>query len=65
MLYSESEHAWLDRRALLIAKRTGWALPIARSEAAAEMVRLRERPACPILQFAAPRGGVNDGEEDY
>lgn len=41
MLYSESEHAWLDRRAEKIARERGWPLPIARSEAAAELARGR------------------------
>ena len=41
MLYSESETAWLDLRAEKIAEERGWPLPIARSEAAAELVRSR------------------------
>lgn len=55
MIYSESETAWLDRRALEVQARTGWPLPIARSEAAAEMVRMRERPTCPVIKLAARR----------
>ena len=46
MLYSDSEAAWLDRRAEKIAEERGWPLPIARSEAAADMVRMRTRKAC-------------------
>jgi hypothetical protein len=38
VLYSATEKAWLDRRAVKIAENRGWPLPIARSEAAAEMV---------------------------
>jgi predicted NAD/FAD-binding protein len=56
MLYSESERAWLDRRAVEVAERTGWPEPIARSEAAAEMVRMRQRPACKVLEFAKRAG---------
>ena len=41
MLYSDSETAWLNLRADKIAEERGWPLPIARSEAAAEMVRMR------------------------
>jgi hypothetical protein len=52
MLYSESERAWLDRRAVEVAERAGWPQPIARSEAAAEMVRMRQRPICKVLVLA-------------
>jgi hypothetical protein len=55
MIYSESETAWLDWRAELIAERTDWPLPIARSEAAAEMVRMRTRPACKVVALAERR----------
>ena len=41
MRYDDSEHAWLDRRAAEIARETGWPLPIARSEAAAQLTRGR------------------------
>lgn len=41
VLYSESESAWLALRAEKIAEEQGWPLPIARSEAAAELVRTR------------------------
>jgi len=51
MLYSDSERAWLDRRALLIRERTGWSLPLAHSEAAVELARSRKRPVCKILPF--------------
>jgi len=46
-------NAWLDRRAAKIAKERGWPLPIARSEAAAEMVRMRTRKPGVLLQFRA------------
>src|SRR5690606_31854628 len=52
MLYSESETAWLNCRAEKIARARGWPLPIARSEAAAEMVRMRQRPACKVIMLA-------------
>jgi hypothetical protein len=51
MLYSGSETAWLDRRAEKISEERGWPLPIARSEAAAEMVRVRTRKPAPLLPF--------------
>lgn len=41
MIYSESEAAWLDRRAEKIARERGWPLPVARSEAEAELSRGR------------------------
>jgi hypothetical protein len=44
MLYSDSEKAWLERRAETISEERGWPLPIARSEAAGEMVRMRREP---------------------
>jgi hypothetical protein len=45
----------LDLRAEKIAEERGWPLPIARSEAAAEMVRMRERPACKVVVLAERR----------
>jgi hypothetical protein len=47
MLYSESETAWLNWRADKIAKQRGWPLPIARPEAALELLRMRT--ARPLL----------------
>jgi hypothetical protein len=44
MLYSDSEKAWLERRAETISEERGWPLPIGRSEAAGEMVRMRREP---------------------
>lgn len=41
MLYLNSESEWLDRRAKRIAGERGWTLPIARSEAEAELARSR------------------------
>jgi hypothetical protein len=52
MLYSDSEKVWLDWRAEKISERTGWPEPIAWSEAAAELVRMRQRPACKVLVLA-------------
>lgn len=52
MIYSDNETFWLNRRAQLIAERTGWPLPIARSEAGAELVRMRQRPACEVVVLA-------------
>jgi hypothetical protein len=51
MRYSESETAWLNLRAEKIAEERKWPLPIARSEAAAEMVRMRTRKPAPVLPF--------------
>lgn len=41
MLYSDSESVWLNRRAERIAQERGWPLPVARSEAEAELTRGR------------------------
>lgn len=51
MLYSQSEINWLDRRADKIAQERGWPLPIARSEACAELVRMQARKPAAVLQF--------------
>ncbi len=48
-IYTDSEKAWIERRARKIAKETGWPLPIARSEAMAELVRMRQRPKGAVL----------------
>jgi hypothetical protein len=50
MLYSGSEKAWLHWRAESPAKGAG-PLPIAKSEAAAEMVRMRTRKPAATLPF--------------
>lgn len=56
MLYSESESAWLARRAEQIASERGWPLPIARSEAEAELVRSRVTGRCArILTLSSAR----------
>lgn len=52
MLYDDSENRWLDRRAVEIAARTGWPVPIARAEAAGQLARLRLIPACPVVRLA-------------
>lgn len=41
MIYDSSESAWLTRRAERIAEDRGWPLPVARSEAEAELTRSR------------------------
>lgn len=41
MLYDESEQRWLDHRAAEIAAERGWPLPVAHSEAQAELTRSR------------------------
>ncbi|MEX2125490.1 MAG: hypothetical protein WD795_16475 [Woeseia sp.] len=41
MIYSEPEATWLDLRAAKIAEERGWPLPVARAEAAADLVRSR------------------------
>lgn len=61
MLYSDAETAWLDRRAELMRERTGWPLPAARSEATAEMIGMRERPACRVMDLTARRRGSEPG----
>lgn len=52
MLYDESETRWLDRRAVEIAARTGWPVPIARAEAAGQLARLRLKAPCPVARIA-------------
>ena len=52
MLYSDSENAWLDWRAEKIADERGWPLPIAPSEACAELVRMQTRKPAVVQQFA-------------
>jgi hypothetical protein len=50
----------LDRRAEKIAEERGWPLPIARSEAAAEMVRMRTQSlllCCDFARDSAPFAG--------
>lgn len=63
MLYSDSETAWLDRRAAKIAEGRDWPLPIARSEAEAELVRMQSRKSAVVLrfppQFRAIRGPLS------
>jgi hypothetical protein len=51
MLYSESERAWLERRAAQIAEDRGWPLPIAESEAAPELVRMLARKPAVVVQL--------------
>jgi hypothetical protein len=51
MLYSGSEKAWMDWRAEKISDERGWPLSIAKSEAAAEMVRMRTRKPAATLPF--------------
>jgi hypothetical protein len=55
MLYSKSETTWLDRRAERIAEERRWPLPIARSEAEAELGRLRSKPTAIVLKLASLR----------
>ena len=49
MHYSRDEEDWLDRKAAEIARQTGWPLPIARAEAQAELVRIRERSKAKVI----------------
>jgi hypothetical protein len=39
MIYTDAQHAWLDRRAKEIAEERDWPFHVARSEAMAEMAR--------------------------
>ena len=50
MLYSDCERAWIEHRAVKFAAERGWPLPIARSEAAAELVRMRTRKPASVLR---------------
>lgn len=47
------ETAWLNLRAEKIAEERGWPLLIARSEACAELVRMRTRKPGVVLPFRA------------
>jgi hypothetical protein len=52
VLYPDPGTAWLNLRAEKIAEERGWPLPIARSEAAAEKVRMRTpKPAVVLFLF--------------
>lgn len=56
MPYSESETAWLNRRAEKIAEESGWPLPIARSAAEAELARSRASGySAPVIDLAGRR----------
>lgn len=50
-IYNDSEKEWLNRRARKIAHETGVPLPIARSAAMAELVRLREKPKADVVEL--------------
>jgi hypothetical protein len=50
-IFSDSENEWLERRARKIARETGVPLPIARSAAMAELVRLREKPKADVVEL--------------
>ena len=60
MRYSDSEAAWLERRAEKIARERGWPVPIARSEAAAELVRMQTRTPAVVLDLR-PRSATIPG----
>ncbi len=50
-VFSESEWEWIERRAEEIYLVAGDPLPLARSAAIADLVRLRRQPKAQILQF--------------
>lgn len=60
MLYSESESAWLSRRAEKIAAERDGTLPVARSEVEAELTRGRASGHCALVvelsRLRAPGG---------
>lgn len=49
MIFSESEEAWLKRRAEKIARENGEPLPIARSIAMRELVRMQQNPKAEVV----------------
>jgi hypothetical protein len=51
MYYSESEEAWLELRAKKIAEETDCPLPVARSEAMAQLVRNRAMPKASVTEL--------------
>lgn len=67
MIYDRSEASWLERRAANIANARGWPLPVARSEAEAELIRSRAsgRTAqiVPILAVRSRESGAFSAPE--
>ena len=55
MHYSRDEEGWLDRKAREISRETGWPLPIARAEARAELVRIRQHPKANVIPIQQGR----------
>lgn len=56
MRWSDSEQAWLERRARKISEERGWPMPIATSEAARQLVHARAtREPAVVLKFRSPR----------
>lgn len=51
MLYSETEKAWLKRRAWKIVAETGDPLPAACSAAIAEFMTMQQRPKGRVIPF--------------
>ena len=51
MRFSESEEAWIDRRAEKFARELGLTLPIARSEAIAELLRLQRKKKAEVIEL--------------
>ena len=51
MYYSGDEEGWIERKAQEIARDRGWPLPMARSEAIAELRRLQDQPKAPVCSL--------------
>lgn len=51
-LFSESEQEWLDRRAEKLSVETGEPLPVARTKAMAQLLRLKHQPKAQIVPFS-------------
>ena len=52
MFYSTDEDGWLERKGWEIAAKTGWPMPICKSEAMADLQRLKQRPKATVTQIA-------------
>jgi len=50
-IFTESEQEWLDRRAEKISAETGEPLPMARTQAMVQLVRLKSLPKAQVIQF--------------
>jgi hypothetical protein len=55
MYDSPDDKGWIERQAKQIAQKTGWPLPIAKSEAMAEFVRIQQKPRASVVAISQGR----------